>query len=86
VIEALAHGVPAVMAPLRGPCSVHRGDGARYVTVARSHAPGDLAEAVRAAAAGLAEPGRRAGAAQYARARFSTASVAERWLKLVGSG
>jgi glycosyltransferase involved in cell wall biosynthesis len=86
VIEALAHGVPAVMAPLRGPCSVHRGDGARYVTVARSHAPGDLAEAVRAAAAGLAEPGRRAGAAQYARDRFSTASVAERWLKLVGSG
>lgn len=86
VIEALAHGVPAVIAPLRGPCSVHRGDGARYVTVARSPAPADLAAAIRAAAAGLADPDLRAGAVRYARDRFSTASVAERWRKLLGAG
>jgi glycosyltransferase involved in cell wall biosynthesis len=86
VIEALAHGVPVVMSPLRGPCSVHRGEGERFVTVARSHQSADLADAVRAASAHLADSSLREGAVRYAREQFSTARVAEHWLKIVGAG
>jgi len=83
VLEALAHGVPAVITPQRGPRSVHRGEGERFVTVARSATPADLADAVRAAAAGLRDRATRPGAVRYAREQFSTARVAERWLKVV---
>lgn len=86
VIEALAHGVPVVMSPMRGPGSVHRGEGERFVTVACSHQSADLADAVRAAAARLAEPGIRDGAVRYAREHFSSERVAEHWLKLLGAG